>query len=84
MEKSVKASKKDKGRQTSESVYYTRWQNCQQALMDMKKREVSMLTKVEEFETKFKQMQREVTDLRILAADLRKQLDVAQADLKTK
>jgi hypothetical protein len=80
-EKPVKTRKRD---QVSDSVYYTRWQDCRRALMELKEREADMLAKVEEFQEKFDQMEKEVSDLRALAADLRNQLEAARAELNKK
>jgi hypothetical protein len=79
--KKARGSSKD----TEDRVdYYARWQNCQEALYEMEKREEATLAKVEEFEFKFKEMQKEVVDLRAVAVDLRKQLADARKQLEKK
>jgi hypothetical protein len=86
-----KASRRSADTDDSKASYFQKWQNCQLELSDMKKREATMLAKLEEFQIKFNeldmvksQLQKEVTDLRALVADLKNQLEVARAEINKK
>jgi hypothetical protein len=83
--KSARKKVRDLSKDKEDSVdYYAKWQSCQEALHEMKKREEATLAKVEVFEIKFKEMQNEVVELRTIAADLRKQLADTRKQLDKK
>lgn len=52
-----KVSRKDADKQDSyEATYFQKWQNCQVELEDMKRREIRMLSKLEELQVKMDEL----------------------------
>ncbi|EMR74139.1 hypothetical protein MCGE09_00167 [Thaumarchaeota archaeon SCGC AB-539-E09] len=75
-----KAPRKDEAIQFSNEVtYFQKWQNCQMELEDMKRRETSLASKLDEFQAKMDELSSARTQLRKQVTDLKKQLEASEA-----
>jgi len=66
-------------KQDSESSYRQKYENCQVELLDMKRREASMLSKLEEIQDKVDELNAVQLRLKEEAVDLRSQLKASKA-----
>ena len=66
-------------KQDSESSYRQKYENCQVELLDMKRREASMLSKLEEIQDKVDDLNAVQLRLKEEAVDLRSQLKASKA-----
>ena len=66
-------------KQDSEDSYRQKYENCQVELLDMKRREVSMLSKLEEIQDKVDELNAVQLRLKEEAVDLRSELKASKA-----